>query len=271
MSRTRLGRAAVYARIKQVATTDYLPNHLAALKVGADEGVPINRYATVEELAQLRQTGGPVAPPQQFATRNPMKSVTTRSQGKKKTPVKVPNQVFVVHGRDLAARDAIFMFLRSIAIHPIEWVTAISMTKKGSPYVGDILEAAFSKARAVLVLLTPDDLTQLRPELISNSDPSIERRPTGQARPNVLFECGMAFASHPDRTIMVQLGNVKPFSDVAGRHVVHMSNDFAKRRELATKLKNAGCDIDLEGAEWATAGDFSDPEIKPVKGRKKKR
>jgi hypothetical protein len=55
MSKTRLSRAQVYARIKQTASTEFLPRHLAAIKVGADAGVTINKYARGDELAQLRK------------------------------------------------------------------------------------------------------------------------------------------------------------------------------------------------------------------------
>ena len=136
------------------------------------------------------------------------------------------------------------------------------MSGKPAPYVQEILNAAFSKARAIVVLLTPDDLAQLRLDLLSPSDKPYERVLTGQARPNVLFEAGMAFATHPDRTVLLQLGNVREFSDVAGRHVVHMSNEYAKRQELATKLGNAGCDVDRSGTEWVSAGDFTDPQAR---------
>ncbi len=72
----------------------------------------------------------------------------------------------------------------------------------------------------------------------------------------------MAFATHPERTLLVQIGSVKEFSDVGGRHVVHMTGDFAKRQELATKLSNAGCDVDTSGADWVTVGDFTDPQAR---------
>ena len=81
----------------------------------------------------------------------------------------------------------------------------------------------------------------------------------------------MAFATHPGQTVMVQLGNVREFSDTAGRHVVHMSNDYSKRQELATKLKNAGCDVDTSGSDWVNAGDFTDPLTRTPGTRSKKK
>jgi len=270
--RTDLSRAQTYARIQQTASSDFLPRHLAAIKVGADVGVTINKYATPEELAQLRQAGSPVVPPAPSPARPvsaPARAATKASgrTGKKKAG----NQVFVVHGRDLAARDAIFSFLRAVGVKPIEWTSALAMSKKAAPYIGDVLEAAFAEARAIVVLITPDDLAQLRPELLSPHDKPYERTPTGQARPNVLFEAGMAFVTHPDRTIMVQMGTVREFSDVAGRHVVHMSNDYAKRQELAVKLRNAGCDADTSGSDWVTAGEFVDPLTRAPKTKAAKR
>jgi hypothetical protein len=46
----------------------------------------------------------------------------------------------------------------------------------------------------------------------------------------------MAFGTHPDRTILVEVGHVKSFSDVAGRHVVKLSNSAQKRNEIAERL-----------------------------------
>jgi predicted nucleotide-binding protein len=273
-SKTGLSRPQVYKRISQVAKDDFLSRPLAAIKLAADVGVTINRYASADELSQLRQAGTPVSPPngRTVAATNiaaPKAKASAKGASERK---RSPNQVFVVCGRDRPAKDAMFTFLRAIGVKPIEWNSALAMTKKAAPYVGEILEAAFAKARGVVVLLTPDDLAQLRPDLLASTDKPYERTPTGQARPNVLFEAGMAFATHPGQTVMVQLGNVREFSDLAGRHVVHMSNEYAKRQELATKLKNAGCDVDTSGTDWASAGDFIDPlsrtPVRPPRGKR---
>lgn len=267
--RTGLSQAQVYARINQKASAEYLPRHLAAIRVGSEAGVTINKYSTSEELAELRTAGVPVAPP--AASLSPVgASALKGARGKRVTAKRraMPNSVFVVHGRDGKARSSMFDFLRAVGVKPIEWTSAIAMTGKATPYVGEILDAAFSRARAVVVLLTPDDLVQLRPDLLLPADKPYERVLTGQARPNVLFEAGMAFATHPDRTVLVQVGNTREFSDVGGRHVVHLTNDFSRRQELAVKLQNAGCDVDTSGADWVTAGDFLDPQARTVVAKK---
>ena len=131
--------------------------------------------------------------------------------------------VFVVHGRNGAARDGVFEFLRSLGLRPLEWSQAVQLTGTGAPYIGDVLDHAFAAAQAVVVLLTPDEIAYLRLEYASSgSDP--EHAPSAQSRPNVLFEAGMAFGRHPERTVLVELGTIRPFSDVAGRHAIRMDD-----------------------------------------------
>lgn len=165
-------------------------------------------------------------------------------------------RVFVVHGRNERARRAMFEFLRSIDLKPLEWSQAIRLTGKASPYVGEILDAAFSNAQAIVVLMTGDDEVRLRPALLDKNDPRHERELTPQARPNVLFEAGMALGRHPDRTLLVELGPLRPFSDVGGRHTVRLTNSSGSRQDVASRLDGAGCPVNLSGRDWHAAGDF---------------
>ncbi len=164
------------------------------------------------------------------------------------------SKVFVVHGRDLQARDGIFRFLRSIHLKPLEWSQVLEETRQANPSIEDVLDAAFGVAGAVVVLLTPDDMAKLRENFLQDSDPPYEKEPTPQARPNVLFEAGMAFGRHPERTVLVQAGKCRPFSDIAGRYVIHWDNSSEKRQELAQALRRAGCPVDLDGTGWHTEG-----------------
>ena len=166
------------------------------------------------------------------------------------------NKVFVIHGRNLKARDSMFTFLRSIGLHPIEWSEAVLATSKGSPYVGEILDTAFSIAQAVLVLMTPDDEVRLREPFRELGDQTHETQFTPQARPNVLYEAGIAMGRFPNRTILVELGALRHISDIGGRHVIRLDNTTQRRQELALRLKACGCLVNLSGTDWHTAGDF---------------
>ncbi|SCG80306.1 Predicted nucleotide-binding protein containing TIR-like domain-containing protein [Micromonospora echinaurantiaca] len=166
-------------------------------------------------------------------------------------------KVFVIHGRNEAARKGLFDFLRSIGLDPIEWSEAIRLTGKGSPYIGQVLDAAFGAAQAVVVLQTPDDVAYLHESLTYVGDP--ECSPQMQPRPNVLFEAGMAMGRDEDRTVIVEMGQIKVFSDIHGRHVVRLDNSVKKRQELAQRLDTAGCAVRLTGTDWHDAGDLTPP------------
>ena len=165
-------------------------------------------------------------------------------------------RVFVVHGRNEKLRQSMFIFLRSIGLKPIEWTEAVKWTESGSPHVDEILNVAFNRAQAIVVLMTPDDEARLRLEFQSGNDPSHEKDLTPQARPNVIFEAGMALGRDPDRTVLVEIGQLRPFSDIAGRHTVRLDDSAAKRQDLAMRLRTAGCPVNLDGTDWHEAGEF---------------
>lgn len=167
------------------------------------------------------------------------------------------NTVFVVYGRNDAARVAMFDFLTSLGLEPLDWDTLLAATGEASPYVGEVLTAGFPMAQAVIVLLTPDDVARLQTTFQHSRDPAHETELTPQARPNVLFEAGMAFMSHPKRTVLVEVGQLRPFSDVAGRHTVRLDDSVEARRSLIARLQTAGCPVSLDDGRWKSAGDFS--------------
>lgn len=183
---------------------------------------------------------------------------TTPSPQAERSGGQDPRKVFVIYGRNQKARNALFTFLRSIGLAPLEWSEAVAATGKGSPYIGEVLDRAFSIGQAIVVLLTPDDEARLRQHLRKPDDPAHETTLTPQARPNVLFEAGMAMSRSPNRTVLVELDGLRPFSDIAGRHVVKLDNTTQRRQDLAQRLQAAGCAVSLSGTDWQTSGDFED-------------
>ena len=257
-----LSRAAVYNRIQKIVNTVHLERRLAAILLASQRGVNTARFATPEDLAAIRQVMSPGAVAKVSPLRMPgppPPSKPRRGGPQRRAARQRGTSVWVVHGRNVKAANELRRFLRALGLNPMEWNQAVAKTRQGSPYVGTVLEKAFNEAAGVVVLLTPDDEARLRRRYQKAGEPSHEIRLTPQARPNVLFEAGMAFGCNPNSTVLVQLGRLRPFSDVAGRLVVHLDGSSESRRELATKLKNAGCDVDLSGLDWLSEGDFSQP------------
>lgn len=181
-----------------------------------------------------------------------------RNMAKKQADLGVDTRkVFVVHGRNNAAREALFTFLRAIGLHPLEWSEMVQATGKASPYIGEVLETGFSIAQAVVVLMTPDDEARLREQYRGPDEPSSETDLTPQPRPNVLLEAGMALGLFPERTVIVELGQLRPVSDIGGRHVIRMNDTPEKRNDLAQRLRTAGCEVNVSGNDWYKAGTFS--------------
>ncbi len=255
---------AVYPQVTKVVQETFLERELAALVLASKSGININKYSTAAQRADIRgyltgggraQAGQVDAVPAsqaQAAARSPAK----KKLGKKPTKT-VANSVFVVHGRDDRLRASMFEFLRALGLNPMEWSHAVaSVRNNANPYVGDILDAAMAKVQAVVVLFSPDELAYLKEQFWATDDKKGDGQPSGQARPNVIFEAGLALGRHPEKTVIVQVGKVRPFSDLAGKHIVRLGNEVAKRNEFANRLDGIGCTVDKVGNDWMTAGHF---------------
>jgi len=195
--------------------------------------------------------------PEDYIESTAYASTAAKSSTESRAPDRT--RVVVVHGRDLDTRDAMFAFLRALGLNPVEFETAVMETRKGAPTLGEVVDRLFFGSQAAVVLLTGDDEARLQPALVLATDSAYERQLTPQARPNVLFEAGLAFARMPERTILVQVGSLRPFSDVAGRHVVHFDGSAQARHTLAGRLDAVECAVVRSGNDWLTAGEFCNP------------
>ena len=165
--------------------------------------------------------------------------------------------VFVVFGRNRPIHDALCAFLQSLDLRPVEWTEAITATGVASPHISQILEAGLAMSKAVVVLLTPDDEARLREPYRGKNEPEYESRLMPQPRPNVWFEAGMAMGKFPRQTVIVEIGNLRPVSDISGLHTVRLDNSTENRQDLALRLQTAGCDINMTGTAWHKVGDFT--------------
>ncbi|MGI5450960.1 TIR domain-containing protein [Streptomyces sp. CA-243310] len=182
------------------------------------------------------------------ADRRP-RPVVRRQTPARETPAQdITRNVFVVHGRDEQARDAVFAFLRALDLRPLEWETLVAGTGSASPYLGDVIGHAVRRARAALVLMTPDDVVSLHPGL--RTEHEVGAAGGLQARPNVLLELGMTLASYPDRTVIVKAGAQREVTDLGGRNFVQLDGGPACRRKIADRLRSAGCRVDDTGQDW---------------------
>ena len=168
-------------------------------------------------------------------------------------------RVWVIHGRNKKLVEDVFAFLRAIGLDPIEWSEARAGTYISSPHITDILKTGFNYAQAFVVILTGDDEAKLCNEYIKPDDAPYEKRLTRQARQNVIFEAGMAFGRDPDRIVFIKQGNIRPFSNISGIHILELDNTPESRIDFASRLRSAGCDIlDLTSRkDWLKIGDFA--------------
>ncbi|WP_197430000.1 TIR domain-containing protein [Auraticoccus cholistanensis] len=161
-----------------------------------------------------------------------------------------PKAVFVVHGREARSASHLKALLERMQLRVIEWEQAVAITGDPSPYIGDVIVAGMNAAGATLVLFTPDDEVRLRPELVEPQDGPNESDYQYQARANVIYEAGMANGLDARATLMVEVGKLKSFSDISGRHVVRYDGSPTARNTIAERLRACGAHAVTTGSRW---------------------
>jgi predicted nucleotide-binding protein len=254
----RMGAASrtVYAAIQRTAAANRVPREIGALLLAGEHGISYQRYATAQQMAELR--GAPMNPaPTQPESRSYGKG-SSRPSPKKSVVTVSNNSIFVVHGRDVQLNADMFAFLRAIGLNPLEWSQAIKAAKGANPHVDDIISNAMDSVQGVLVMFSPDEDARLKSKFLVPADKKKGlNKLDGQARPNVIFEAGLALGAHSKKTLLVQVGDMRDISDIAGKHLIHLSNDAASRKELAQRLQSKlKFKVDTTGNDWLKIGNF---------------
>lgn len=146
--------------------------------------------------------------------------------------------VFVVHGKDKKALQKVTDYLTEVGLEPLTFEEAKERVGTSSPTIMEVVDKGMAEAQAVLILLTSDDEVRLK-------DAGEEL--TGQARPNVIFEAGIAFGRYRKRTVLVEYEEPSMFSDLHGFYVVRLKDadgGLDGLDDLRKQLKVAGCELE---------------------------
>ena len=155
------------------------------------------------------------------------------------TPPPLPpdsHKVFLVHGRDTAAKETVARFLEHLGLKPI----ILSEQPNGGKTLIEKFEREANQVNYAIVLFTPDDIGGLQ-----SADEQQAR-----ARQNVIFELGY-FAGRlgRERVCILNVPGVEIPSDIFGLgYVAFDASSDGWKMGLVKELKNAGFDIDANKA-----------------------
>lgn len=248
-----LSKRRVQEIVQESARVNRVTRDIAAFIVAGDNGISYDRYATAEQMSVLRGVPTHKAISQHVAV--PATKPQAKVQVKTRTiRTAKDNSLFIVHGRDTQLNEDMFAFLRAIGLNPMEWTQAVKAAKGANPNVTNIVKGALQKVQGVIVLFSPDEEARLKAKFRSSKD---SKSLQGQARPNVIFEAGIALGAHNEKTLLVEVGDVRKISDIAGMHILHLNNSATSRKELAQRLKDKlKFKVDTSGDSWLTVGNF---------------
>jgi predicted nucleotide-binding protein len=187
----------------------------------------------------------------------PTSTVTDRPRGGP-APTDISRNVFVVHGRDQEARQAIVTILHALGLNPMDWERLVAATGTTTPTIMEVVRTAPGIAQATVVLMTPDDVVQLHQDFARDQDPKRETDVGGQPRPNVILELGMALMVAPERTIIVEFGSLRPMSDLAGLHAIRFDGSARSIMKLISRLQLAECPVDTSDTHLFDNGRFTE-------------
>lgn len=132
------------------------------------------------------------------------------------------------------------------------------LTRKASPHNAEVIAAIVKKAAGAVVLFCPEEEVLLKREYWRSEDSVEERSKSEQPRPNVLYEAGMAFAAFPSSTVIVRVGKIRPFTDLAGIQFINLTGGTtAGRQSVASALKTAKLPVVTTGQDWLSEGGFA--------------
>ena len=143
-------------------------------------------------------------------------------------------KVFIVHGHDIAARETMARFIAKLELEPV--------ILHEQPNLGKTIIEKFEANAEVcyaVILLTPDD------EGGKKGDNDLKER----ARQNVILELGYFMGKlGRENVCAIYKDNVEVPSDILGVLYLPLDNSDGWKLKLATEMKAAGLNFDINSA-----------------------
>ena len=148
--------------------------------------------------------------------------------------VRLGNEVFIVHGRDDGAKDAVALFIRDLGFKEI----ILDKKPNSGLTIIEKFEKHASNTDFAIALLTPDDVGALR----EGADNELKSR----ARQNVILELGYFMGKLGRKKVcLIIKGKLENPSDLDGVLHVPMGNSDDSRMKVAKEMKQAGLPVDM--------------------------
>jgi predicted nucleotide-binding protein len=221
-----------YDRYKDAATLDNGPVILRT-DLGGRGGHYDDRYEAIQyvtegmaqALALLRQAIRSLEEEIEFATPPQFAEFAATAARQ------VSRKIFLVHGRDDAAKNEVALFIRAIGLEPI----ILHLRPNGGRHLLTKFTEESEGAGFAVVLMTPDDEGGL-----SGAE---NRRP--RARQNVVFELGFFIGKLGPASVAALLkGDVEKPSDFDGIAYIAFDSDNRWKTDLARELHHAKVPFD---------------------------
>jgi predicted nucleotide-binding protein len=153
----------------------------------------------------------------------------------KETARSKPEQrVFIVHGHDNEAKEAVARFVQRIGLTP---VILHEQANRGRAIIEKL--EAYSEVAFAVILLTPDDIASP----VQNA-----RKRRKRARQNVIFELGYFLAKlGREKVCALYVSGVEIPSDYQGVLYIKLDSEGAWKTKLAQEIVQTGMSIKLDG------------------------
>lgn len=150
------------------------------------------------------------------------------------TPAKA-NKIFIIHGRDNSARDAVARFLEQLKL---EAIILHEQPNQGRTIIEKFED--YADVKFAVVLLTPDDEGALKEQ---------NHKYESRARQNVVFEFGYFIGKLGRENVCALVkGNIEKPSDCDGIIYIPLDDNHGWKFQLLRELNAAGFKVDANQA-----------------------